>query len=165
MTMQSPGFIGDSGFNDQQKVDAFTALQAFSMGCYYGIFLSDSFVDTSSLKIQTVEGAWSFRSVTLLKRMSWFAIRASSQRTSFRDTSLAIVQLQRRRRICWPGPLLLGIMERRAVFANTLLSPCLLPEDIGKFKLIDVDASGVPRDVNGKFVQGMPSDFNHISIT
>jgi hypothetical protein len=48
-----------------------------------------------------------------------------------------------------PGQYCLGIVKRRAVFANSLLSTCLVPKDIGKFKLIDVDASAVPRDMYG----------------
>jgi hypothetical protein len=32
MRLQSPGFIGDPEFNDQRKIDAFTAYQAFFMG-------------------------------------------------------------------------------------------------------------------------------------
>jgi hypothetical protein len=32
MRLQCPGFIGDSEFNDQRKIDAFTACQAFLMG-------------------------------------------------------------------------------------------------------------------------------------
>jgi hypothetical protein len=153
VTMQSPGFIGDSGFNDQRKVDAFTALQAFFMGYYYDVFLSNSFVDTSSLKVQTVDGAWSFRSVTLLKRMSQFAIRASTDGLRREQVLEILASLFFSYNVnvgfAGPGQYCLGIMERRAVFANSLLSPCLLPEDIGKFKLIDVDASGVPRDMNG----------------
>jgi len=76
MRVCSPGSIEDSGFNDERKIDAFTACLAFFMGYYYAIFLSDSLVDTSCLKLQTVDGAWSFRSVTLLNVMTRFTTRA-----------------------------------------------------------------------------------------
>jgi hypothetical protein len=151
--MQSPGFIGDSEFNDQRKIDAFTAYQAFFMGYYYGIFLSDSLVDTSSLKLQTVDGAWSFRSVTLLKRMARFGVRAVPDGLRREQILEILASLLFSYNVnigfARPGQYCLGIIQRRAVFANSLLSTCLVPEDIGKFKLIDIDASGVPRDMYG----------------
>jgi hypothetical protein len=144
--LQSPGFIGDSEFNDQRKIDAFTAYQAFFMGYYYGISLSDSLVDTSSLKLQTVDGAWSFRSVTLLNRMTRFTNRPyfNGLRREEMLEILASLPFSYNLNIAFSGPgqYCLGLAQRRAVLANSLLSTCLVPEDIGKFKLIDIDASG-----------------------
>jgi hypothetical protein len=64
-----------------------------------------------------------------------------------------------------PGQYCLGIVQWRAVFATSLLSTCLVPEDIGKFKLIDIDPSGVPEICMALFVQEMPLGFNSIVIT
>jgi len=58
-----------------------------------------------------------------------------------------------------PGQHCLGIVQRRAAFANSLLWTCLVPKDIGKSKLIDVDASGVPRDMYGVVRPGHASGF------
>jgi hypothetical protein len=58
-----------------------------------------------------------------------------------------------------PGQCCLGIVQRRVVFATSLLSTCLVPEDIGKFKLIDIDPSGVPRDMYGVVRPGNASGF------
>jgi hypothetical protein len=74
--MQAPSFIGDSEFNEQRKCMYLVHIRHFFTGYYYGIFLSDPLVDTSSLKLQTIDGAWSFRSVTLLERVARFAVGA-----------------------------------------------------------------------------------------
>jgi hypothetical protein len=163
MRLQSPGFIDDSEFNDQRKIDAFTAYQAFFMGYYYGISLSDSLVDTSSLKLQTVDGAWSFRSVTLLNQMTRFTNRPyfnGLHREEMLEI-LASLLLSYNLNIAFTGPgqYCLGIAQRQAVFASSLLSTCLVPKDIGRFKLIDVNASGVPRDIYGVVRPGHASGF------
>ncbi|KAE9369889.1 hypothetical protein N431DRAFT_427969 [Stipitochalara longipes BDJ] len=147
--------ISNSDFNDKRKIDAFTAYQSFVMGYYYGIFLSNSVIDTSSLQLNTVDGAWSFRSVTLLKKMKAYATTAASQDYYIsREKLLEILasllfSYTVNIGFAGAGQYGLGIIERRAVFANSLLSPCLTPQDIGKFKLIDVDASGIPKDMYG----------------
>ena len=56
--------ILDPDMLDRVKINAFCAFQSFFMGYYYDIFFR--VVDTSSLKLQTVEGSWGFRSPDFL---------------------------------------------------------------------------------------------------
>jgi hypothetical protein len=154
LRIKSPGFIGDADFDDKVKINAFTAMQSFFMGYYYGVFLSESLVDTKSLKIRTVDGSWSFRSATLLKRMQRYVSESKNSKNLGRETLLMIMSsllFSYDVDIDWAGrgQSCVGIVERRALFASSLVSPIVSPEDIGTFKLLDVDASGVPRDLRG----------------
>jgi len=47
------------------KSCAFTLVQAFFLGYYYGVFFA--LVDTSTLRHQVIEGAWGFRSTHLFE--------------------------------------------------------------------------------------------------
>jgi hypothetical protein len=60
--------IEDPQFKNNARINGFTLLQAFFMGYYYGVILS--VVDTDSLQIPVVEGAWGFRSARFLNIMS-----------------------------------------------------------------------------------------------
>jgi hypothetical protein len=154
LRIKSPGFIGDADFDDKVRINAFTAMQSFFMGYYYGVFLSESLVDTKSLKIRTVDGSWSFRSATLLKRMQRYVSESKNSKILGRETLLMIMSsllFSYDVDIDWAGrgQSCVGIVERRALFDSSLVSSIVSPEDIGTFKLLDVDASGVPRDLRG----------------
>ena len=56
--------ISDMDTADHTKINAFCAFQSFFLGYYYEIFFR--MVDTSSLKLQIVEGAWGFRCPEIL---------------------------------------------------------------------------------------------------
>ena len=56
--------ILDPDMLDHDKINAFCAFQSYFMGYYYEIFFRA--VDTSSLRLQTVEGSWGFRSPDFL---------------------------------------------------------------------------------------------------
>ena len=56
--------ILDPDMVDRVKINAFCVFQSYFMGYYYEIFFR--VVDTSSLRLQTVEGSWGFRSSDFL---------------------------------------------------------------------------------------------------
>lgn len=56
--------ITDPDMVNPVKINSFRVLQSFFMGYYYEIFFR--LVDTSSLRLKTVEGSWGFRSPEIL---------------------------------------------------------------------------------------------------
>ena len=51
----------------------------------------------------------------------------------------------------------LGIIRNRTLIANSLINACHQPSDIGRFVLLDVDTSCIPRDLEGLVRPGIPS--------
>ena len=140
---------------------ALCLVQAFFMGYYYSIFLP--LVDTSSLRIQVVDGSWGYRSVQFL----WDIRRGAAVfRTpdSFTNQYTANNRISRELVLMFLATLLLGdnnvditstgrmekscvgVIGVRTLLCNSLIKTCTKPVDIGGFTLLDVDTSGIPRD-------------------
>ncbi|KAH0565505.1 hypothetical protein GP486_001099 [Trichoglossum hirsutum] len=163
--------ILDPKFEDHIKIGAFTVFQAFFMGYYYAIFLR--LVDTSMLQLETVDGAWGFRSPEFLCAMR---TQCLSKRQVLRPD---IRYLGRENVIKILSTLLLstaktmdqidrnpsnkdnrciGVIGRRALLIKSLINPCCTLRDIGSFVLLDVDVSGIPRDINGLVRPGVSEE-------
>ena len=178
--------IGAPEMTDQCKISAFCIFQSFFMGYYYSIF--GRLIDTSTLALQTVEGAWRFRSEDLLRRMRFSFLRSigkSPERMnsphfktfSRRDVFEILVMLfmgsgetilgqhlnNHGRK--WSG--CMGIVGRRTMLINTMLGKCSSPRETGGFTLLDVDVGGLPRDHNGLIMSGenIPSHGSEILDT
>ena len=55
----------------------------------------------------------------------------------------------------------LGIIGKRTLLANSLVSSCRSPADIGRFVLFDVDVGGIPADPRGLVMPGVPESLMH----
>jgi hypothetical protein len=150
---------------DATRINAFTLLQAFFMGYYYGVFLP--MVDTSSLQLQVVEGAWGFRSVRLLNIMN--GIFVTNDGVVTRAVMLGVLSL------FFLGveanlPIYVdrlddketelddyvGVVKKRGLFKHSVFKPCRSLDDIGHFVLLDVDMSSIPIDKDGLVRDGVP---------
>ncbi|KAK7424053.1 hypothetical protein QQX98_000663 [Neonectria punicea] len=162
------------------KINAFTVLQAFFMGYYYGIALE--LVDTSMLQCKTVDGAWGFGSPALFayiqaRFLTFGSLTQPGIRGMPREDVLSILSsllLGRERDVssfsdsrfnndAW----CVGVVDKRALLANSLIKPCRTPKDVGKFVLLDVDVSGIPVNANGLVRPGVPDKFQaeHSNLT
>jgi hypothetical protein len=165
--------IGAPEMTDQCKISAFCIFQSFFMGYYYSIF--GRLIDTSTLALQTVEGAWGFRSEDLLRRMRFSFLRTigkSPERMntphfktfSRRDVFEILAMLfmgsgetilgQDRNNHGGKLSGCMGIVGRRTMLINTMLGKCSSPRETGGFTLLDVDVGGLPRDHNGLIMSG-----------
>lgn len=162
--------------------DALATLQSFFMGYYYTVFLR--LVDTSSLAIQSVEGAWRFRSTAFLSDLSELlkARRRESEILPYTTKSSSATLLTREDVITILSQLILsdrthiasiksarpsikehwclGVIGKRALITNSLINGCFAPSDIGRFVLLDVDVSGIPRDTFGIVRPGEPEPWH-----
>jgi hypothetical protein len=66
-TIFSEGFDSQDMVLSPTQIEALCVTQAFLMGYYYGVFLP--LVDTSSLRVQVVNGCWGYRYVSLLAEL------------------------------------------------------------------------------------------------
>jgi hypothetical protein len=159
--------ITDPVFNDGHRINVYCIFQSFLMGYYYSVFMR--VVDTSSLKKQTVEGNWGFRSTDFLTHMrqSFWKLGPEPEEemnptnpTSIsRQTILEVLamlflnypvrisSLQNREEIDRLGDWCLGIVAKKTILVNSLVNSCYSPGDIGRFVLLDVDVGGIPRYV------------------
>lgn len=176
----------DSAAMVQQKLtdliieEAFTVCQAFFMGYYYGVFLKA--VDTSTLEVKAVSGAWGYRSVEFLRKMREFnstgyrhrigsvhrndAMSAESyfiQRSdvlSIMANLFANVEIDiATGRLTSPAgerDLCIGFVGKRIILVSSLIKPCESVKDIGRFVLLDTDAGNIPRDSSGLVLTGIP---------
>ncbi|KAF2194836.1 hypothetical protein K469DRAFT_706319 [Zopfia rhizophila CBS 207.26] len=155
---------------DAIKINAFTVFQAFFMGYFYSVFLN--LVDISPLRIQTVEGAWGYRSPIFLRdvRTSWlpFSARGTTPglRVVKRESVLSILAalllgkpelITRKKTTFNQRNWCLGVIEKRALLARSLLKPCRTIREVGCFVMLDVDVSGIPVDTEGLVRPGIPS--------
>ena len=144
-------------------IEAFTVFQAFCMGYYYTVFLT--IVDTSTLEVSTVDGSWGFCQRELLTQMRQYCHKAAKDGLSRQDvikilTSLLFshttyISLSSREQWC------LGVVGNRTLLANSLINVCRLPDDIGRFVLLDVDVGGIPTNVQGLIMPGVAEKFTH----
>jgi hypothetical protein len=149
-------FESDPSLDEQQNIVAFTVFQSFFMAYYYQIFRS--IVDTSSLQIPIVEGAWGFRSPdTLTDIRRWIkTLRQPFNRQELipilsslflnHDVDIPVVQdslTDSRKTLC------VGIIAKRTLLTNSMLGKCSSPKLIASFTLLDVDVGGVPRNRDG----------------
>ncbi|KAK4213910.1 hypothetical protein QBC37DRAFT_343255 [Rhypophila decipiens] len=162
------GGIAAPEMQDERKITAFCIFQAFFMGYYYDVF--GRLIDTSSLSLQTVEGAWGFRSEDLLRRMRFSFLRGVV--TSPINTMPNVRLLSRRGMLDilamffmgssetilnderYKPSGCMGIIGRRTMLINSLLGKCASPREIAGFTLLDVDVGGIPRDHNGLVMAG-----------
>jgi hypothetical protein len=147
---------------DQVKLNTFTVFQAFFMGYFYSVFLK--LVDTSTLRVQTVDGAWGYRSPVFLCniRNVWVGSSYAQEpgvRVLRRESVLSILSsllLGKRKEITqiksasfqrnnW----CVGILEKRALLVRSILKPCRSIPEVGSFVMVDVDVSGIPSDIDG----------------
>lgn len=131
------------------------------MGYYYRLF--SSIVDTSSLQIPIVEGAWGFRSpdtFTTIRR--WIeTLKQPFNRQEIlpilsslylnHDVDISAVQdslTDASKTLC------VGIIAKRTLLTNSMLGKCSSPKAIASFTLLDVDVGGVPRNRGGLIRSG-----------
>jgi hypothetical protein len=57
----------------------------------------------------------------------------------------------------WRALVVLGVVRNRSLIVNDLINLCDSPSDISRSVLLDVDVSGLPRDVEGLIRTGVPS--------
>lgn len=157
--------------SDELQIKSFTVYQAFLMGYYYGVFLP--LVDTSSLEVQSIDGAWGFLSTDLIFFMhiqfrSNFHRGASGNPATERggvsgyegpgvigrQDMLAVLS---RLFLSYPITIpslgsntwCLGVVRKRALFIKSLVSSCNTPKEVAKYVLLDVDVGGIPTDSEG----------------
>jgi hypothetical protein len=136
--------IGDPELTDQKRIDAFTVLQAFCFGYYYAVLLE--LVDTSTLAMPVVEGAWGFRSAETLDDIRNLMILAKPTRTNVLSVLAALLFSYSIDVIPDIGQGLhcLGVVQKRALLVNSLIGASDTLESVGKFVLLDVDVGGIP---------------------
>ena len=154
-------YHNDTSFSDPVKVEAYTVFQAFFTGFYYTLFLE--LVDTSSLAIQSVNGIWGYRSSDILMNFRYLlgALRRQGELRLRRVDiifmlskmllSHSILETSEHR---YRGQYL-GVVAKRALVTNSLVNACLLPTDIGRFVLLDVDVGGIPTNNLGLIRPGV----------
>jgi len=135
-------------------VDLFCVFQSFLMGYYYDVF--GRLVDTSSLILQTVEGAWGFRSDEMIRIIVQSFINSIKNTTcdngksQFRLFSrkdlwlvLSMMFMGDMTNMTRAGSGCMGMVGRRTLLINSLLGKCSSPRDIGGFTLLDLDVGGI----------------------
>ena len=169
--------IVDHDMIDPAKIEIFCVVQSFFMGYYYTVFLP--MVDLSSLKLQTVEGVWGYRSPDFLHYFRRHVLSTKSllktppeknyERHESEISRQAILALLSRLFLGHPVDISLtsstadkranwcmGIVAKRTLMINSLLGKCQSIEELGKFTILDVDVGGVPRDPDGLIRPGFP---------
>ena len=169
--------ILDHDMIDPAKIEIFCVIQSFFMGYYYSVFLP--MVDISSLKLQTVEGVWGYRSPEFLhyfrehvlstKSLSKTPPEKNYKRPESEISRQAILALLSRLFLGHPVDIssrssiahrsanwCMGIVAKRTLMINSLLGKCQSIEELGKFTILDVDVGGVPRDPDGLIRPGFP---------
>lgn len=160
------GLESDPSLDEQHNITAFTVFQSFFMGYYYQLF--GSIVDTSSLQIPMVEGAWGFRSPdTFTSIRRWIEkLRQPFNRQEllpilsalFLNHDVDIPDIQnslsdQSKTLC------VGIIAKRTLLTNGMLGKCSSPKSVASFTLLDVDVGGVPRNRDGLIRSGQEDDF------
>jgi hypothetical protein len=170
---QSMDMEEELSFDSGSKTLAHSILQSFFLGYYYSIFLR--ITDTRSLELQVVEGAWRFQSYEFLHSMRVQLLKSRQSRQTDKRSSgtiarqtiieilsqlflghnmkIANIEYTNEHRESW----CLGVVQNRTLAVHSLINPCTSPSDIGRFVLLDVDVSGIPRDVDGVIRPGVPS--------
>ncbi|KAF2877624.1 hypothetical protein BDV95DRAFT_481536 [Massariosphaeria phaeospora] len=160
--------IWNFDMQDPTRINAFTVFQAFFMGYYYAIFLR--LVDTSSLRVQTVDGAWGYRSSEFLcnARNIWLGlgtVATPGVRILRRERVFSILselvlgkmkEVSKVRRAANRENWCVGIIEKHSLMIRSLLKPCRTIREAGEFVMLDVDTSGIPRDMEGLVRPGVP---------
>jgi hypothetical protein len=157
--------------HDLVKINSFTILQSFFMGYFYAVF--GALLDTDALLIPVVEGAWGFRSLDFLHLMAMnvsYTNRISEDdkqpaTTTRTLSSNAILEIMSRLFLCheistssmdsfstFGTPI--GLVQTRALLLRSLVMPCHKLSEIGRFILLDMDASGVPTNKVGIVISG-----------
>ena len=178
--------ILDHNMIDPAKIEIFCVIQSFFMGYYYTVFLP--MVDTSFLKLQTVEGVWGYRSPDFLHYFREHVLSTKSllktapvndtKRLQSEISRQAILALLSRLFLGHPADISLkssiahksanwcmGVVAKRTLMINSLLGKCQSIEEIGKFTMLDVDVGGVPRDPDGLIRPGFPEGLEFEFIT
>jgi hypothetical protein len=156
--------ITDPVFDDSHRINVYSSFQSFFMGYYYSVFMR--VMDTRSLRKQTVEGNWGFRSTDFLTHMRHnFWKLGPEPEKEMKPTSISrqtilevlamlflnypvhISSLENREEIDRQGDWCLGIVAKKTILVNSLVNSCYSPGDIGRFVLLDVDVGGIPRYV------------------
>ena len=158
-------------FQDTNRINAFTAFQAFFMGYYYEVLLR--LVDVSSLQLQVVDGSWGYRNNTFLCNMRTLSLSLDVPRESgilllkrediisilstlMLSTPRIITRIKRAssNRDNW----CLGVTGKRALLARSLLNCCSTRRKIASFVLLYIDVSGIPCDPEGIVRPGVGDD-------
>lgn len=168
--------ITDPSLTDRTKIVAFTTFQSFFMGYFYNLF--SRLVDTSTLVLRTVDGAWGFRSPEFLRymRTDFVQTTANSKSHPGAGSPATSAEVLRTRHQIIPiisrlflGTTLdipsyesgcMGIIRGRTLLINSFLGKCKTPQEVGKFTLLDVDVGGLPRDYHGLIRSGLPDPIN-----
>ena len=176
--------IESDKLQDLSKIHAFCVYQSFFMGYCYNVFME--VIDTKSLKMQTIEGHWGFRSADFFRYIHshfWKAggkaplgSSAANAITISRQSileALALLFLNyplylkgsdphheelRRDEHQFVARYCVGVIAKKTILVNSLVNPCYSPRDIGRFVLLDVDVGGIPRDHDGLIRPGIQVD-------
>lgn len=172
--------ITDPNMTIEEKIRAFTIFQSFFMGYFYELF--SRIVDTSTLALGIVEGAWGFRSPELLRFMRTNFVRTTvnstnSPRARSPDTPTEVFRTRGQivpvlSRLFLGTPLdlpsyesgCIGVIHRRTLLINSFLGKCKTPQEVGKFTLLDVDVGGIPRDSRGLIRSGFPDYIDDLHV-
>lgn len=135
--------VASVSMNDQQRIDAFSIYQAFVYGYYYEIFLR--LVDTSGLAVAVVDGAWGYRSEELMSTIRELAVLKPLTRENLLKILAALlfsyhVEMPPASR----STRCVGVVGKRALLANSLVTKSDSIETVGRFTLVDVDVGGIP---------------------
>ena len=144
---------------DKNKIEAFTFYQAFMLGYYYAVFLP--FVDTSALAIQTVSGAWGYRSAEALDVIREHVILKKELTREGMQIVLAALCFSQVKSIPDLGKdnRCLGIIGKRALLVNSLVTDSDSPQAVGRFTILDVAVGHIPSDADGLVRPGQASLF------
>ncbi|KAF4454149.1 hypothetical protein F53441_3284 [Fusarium austroafricanum] len=150
-------------------INAYTVLQAFFMGYYYGIFLP--LVDTSMLGLPVVEGGWGFRSNKFFYKMASIYgnksyPRLSNGRCIPREAVIDIlsalllgnyqeISADNKKPVYSRNAWCIGVVNKRALLTYGVLRPCVTSRDVGRFMLVDADVSSIPVGSDGLIRPGV----------
>lgn len=150
--------ITNPEMTDESRINAFTIYQAFMFGYYYAVFLP--FVDASTLAIQTVSGAWGYRSAEALDLIREHAILKRLTREGM-QTILAALCFSQVKTIPDLGMSnrYLGIIGKRALLVNSLVAESDNPQALGRFTILDVAVGHIPCDSEGLIRPGAAALF------
>ncbi|MCJ1333383.1 hypothetical protein MMC10_010079 [Thelotrema lepadinum] len=166
-SMNTDDMVCGENFRDQKRINVFTIFQAFFMGYYYAIVFR--LIDTSGLQLKIVDGDWGYRSVTFLVRMkslylSELQFEQEAMLVLRREDMISLLAsmvcnntqlITRIRKPRSKDSWCVGITGKRTLVVQSLLKPCFTLSDVGKFVLLDIDASGIPRDKDGLIRPGV----------
>ncbi|KAM0421451.1 hypothetical protein ACHAPT_010805 [Fusarium lateritium] len=162
--------IEDPDLGEVNKINAFTVLQAFFMGYYYGVLLR--LVDTSMLGLPVVEGGWGFRSNKFFYKMASIYgnkiyPRLHNGRCIPREAIIDIlsalllgnyqeISADNKKPVYSRNAWCIGVVNKRALLTYSVLRPCVTLRDVGRFMLIDADVSSIPVGSDGLIRPGVP---------